>query len=325
VSVLAAVDRIEVQVLVDNATDSLSSVPRMVTREWEVLGRFGMTRVAGACLCCANHGLSLVIAAHAGGSKRTVLFDGGPVDYAVEQNGRKLGVDFGAVEAVVLSHGHWDHAGGLPKAIELIGAGNGGRPVPLHLHPGMFRERGGLMPGGWVRPMDMVPSPERFAAMGATPVVTAEPQSLLDGMFWLSGEIPRVTAYETGLPGHMRRTADGKDWEPDPLLMDERFLAVRLAGKGIVVFTACSHAGVVNVLKHAREAFAPEPLYAVMGGLHLSGINEKVIPDTVRDLGAFGLPVIAPGHCTGWRAVAALERAYGERVAPLAVGHLFTL
>ena len=76
-------------------------------------------------------------------------------------------------------------------------------------------------------------------------------------MFYLSGEIPRVTTYETGLQNHVRRNANG-DWEPDPLIMDERFLAVAVKGKGIVVFTACSHAGVVNVLLHARECF-PRP------------------------------------------------------------------
>ena len=85
-------------------------------------------------------------------------------------------------------------------------------------------------------------------------------------MFFLSGEIPRVTPYEKGFPGHMRRSEDGKSWEPDPLIMDERFLATHVKDKGIVVFTACSHAGVVNVLKHARTCFPSAPLYAVAGG-----------------------------------------------------------
>ena len=85
-------------------------------------------------------------------------------------------------------------------------------------------------------------------------------------MFHVSGEIPRVTAYERGLKGQHRRTLDGTSWEPDELVIDERFLAVNVAGKGLVVFTACSHAGVVNVLQHARESFPSVPLYAVAGG-----------------------------------------------------------
>ena len=108
--------------------------------------------------------------------------------------------------------------------------------------------------------------------------------------------------------------------------MDERFLAVHVRGKGIAVFTACSHAGVVNVLKHARSSFPGVPLYAVAGGFHLAGGNERIIADSVRDIGTFGLTMIAPGHCTGWRAVNALVNAYGDStVAPLAVGKIFAL
>jgi 7,8-dihydropterin-6-yl-methyl-4-(beta-D-ribofuranosyl)aminobenzene 5'-phosphate synthase len=104
--------------------------------------------------------------------------------------------------------------------------------------------------------------------------------------------------------------------------MDERFLAVNVRGKGLIVFTACSHAGVVNVLKHAQDTFPDIPLFAVMGGLHLSGAGpEKIIPETVRDLASFGLRMIVPGHCTGWRAITALLNAFSEEVVvPIAVG-----
>ena len=148
---LTEVDRLEVQVLVDNVTDSLSSTPPFVTREWPALVRQGMRRVAGASLCCANHGLSLVLRATAGGHERVVLFDAGPVDYAVEHNGTRLGIDFGAIEAVVLSHGHWDHGGGLLKAFELIRAA-----APRAKHPDLSASRhvrrARPAPAGWRRP-----------------------------------------------------------------------------------------------------------------------------------------------------------------------------
>jgi len=321
-TLLTEVDRLEVQVLVDNVTDSLSSTPNFVTREWPALVRQGMRRVAGAALCCANHGLSLVIRATAGGRERVLLFDTGPVDYALHHNGTRLGIDFGAIEAVVLSHGHWDHGGGLLKACQLIRAAAPQRRVPVWLHPGMFAERGQRQPDGGVLPAAILPTPDELAEAGAAPEVTDAPQSLLGGTFHLSGEIPRLTTYETGLRNQVRRNAQG-EWEPDPLIMDERFLAVAVKGKGIVVFTACSHAGVVNVLRHARTCFADQTLYAVMGGLHLSGETERCIPETVRDIAAFGLSVIAPGHCTGWRAVNSLAQAYGDAVVPLAVGKIF--
>jgi 7,8-dihydropterin-6-yl-methyl-4-(beta-D-ribofuranosyl)aminobenzene 5'-phosphate synthase len=155
--------------------------------------------------------------------------------------------------------------------------------------------------------------------------VTTEPAVCLDGAFFVSGEIPRVTAYEKGLASQVRQTEDG-GWRPDPLVTDERFVAVHLRGKGLVVFSACSHAGIINVLHHARATFPDVKLHAVMGGFHLSGPTEAIIPETVRDLGGFGLDLIIPAHCTGWRAVNALERTYGEAVVvPSAVGKRFSL
>ncbi len=319
------VERLEIQVLVDNVTDTLSSAPSFVTREWGRLQQAGMRFVTGASLCCANHGLSLVITAHGPRGPRTLLFDGGPVDYAVERNGTRLGLDFGAIEAAMLSHGHWDHAGGIPRALGMIAATNGNRPIPLYLHPGMFGMRGQRQPDGGVLPMDPIPEPEQWTCYGAEPVVTREATHCLDDLFWISGEIPRRTAYENGLPGQVRRDASG-GWRPDPLVTDERFLAVHVKDKGLVVFSACSHAGIVNVLHHARETFPEVKLHAAMGGFHLAGPTEAAIPETVRDLAGFGLDLIIPAHCTGWRALNALERAYGEKVVvPSAVGKRFSL
>jgi len=323
---LQPVERLDIQVLVDNVTDTLSSTPPFVTREFALLQRQGMRIMAGAAMCCANHGLSLIITAHTAAGPRTLLFDGGPVDYAVERNGVRLGIDFGTIGAAMLSHGHWDHAGGLPRAISMIVQANGGRAVPLFLHPGMFRPRAQRQPDGGVLPMDPIPAPAEWALLGAEPVVTDAAQTCLDGAFFISGEIPRITTYETGVANQVCRPSDGADWQPDPLLIDERFLVVHVRNKGLVLFSACSHAGIVNVLHHARVLFPGVNLHAVMGGFHLSGITEAIIPDTVRDLGNFGLDLIIPAHCTGWRALNALERAYGEKVVvPSAVGKRFTL
>ncbi len=325
-SALQPVDELEITVLVDNVTDALSSGPAFVTPEWTHLRRQGMRVWAGGAFCCANHGLSLVVTTRSANGSHSLLFDGGPVDYAVERNGVRLGVDFGAIGAVMLSHGHFDHAGGLPRALGMIVQANGGKAVPLFLHPGMFRQRGARQPDGGVLPMDAIPTPDAWADFGADPVVIAEARTCLEGSFYISGEIPRVTPYETGLAMQVCRTADGTGWEPDPLVMDERFLAVHLRGKGLVVFSACSHAGIVNVLHHARACFPDVKLHTAMGGFHLAGQTEAVIPETVRDIGGFGLDLTIPGHCSGWRALNALERAYGERiVVPSAVGKKFTL
>ena len=321
---LVPVDSVEILVLVDNATDGLSSTPANVESEFASITRRGLRAFSARCQCCAVHGFSCLVTAQRGVERHAVLFDSGPEDYAFERNTTRLGAGLGTVESIVLSHGHWDHSGAMFLALNAIRSRNGGQRVPYYAHPGMFRSRAMRLPNGSIQPMDDVPSIDDLTALGADVVLTTEPQSFLDGMFHVSGEVPRVTAFERGMPGQVRRTSDGKAWEPDELLIDERWLAVNVAGKGLVVFSACSHAGIVNVLSHARASFPGVPLHAIMGGLHLSGANEAIIPQTVAAMGDFGLAMICAGHCTGWRATAALTGTFGDRVvAPTAVGKRF--
>jgi 7,8-dihydropterin-6-yl-methyl-4-(beta-D-ribofuranosyl)aminobenzene 5'-phosphate synthase len=322
---LVEADSAEILILVDNVTDNLSSTPKFVETELTRLARRGVGLVAGDCLCCAAHGLSALVTVRRGSETRTLLFDTGPEADVFARNAQRLGADLGAVGAMVLSHGHWDHRGGMIRALDLVRGAGGPSEVPYYAHPGMFRQRASKLPDGSFRLMEDVPQPRQLSLHGARVIATTEPQTPLDGFFWVSGEIPRVTPYETGLPGQHRRTDDGTGWEPDELLMDERFLAIRIKGKGLVVLSACSHAGIVNVLTHARSMFPGVPIHCAMGGLHLSGTNERIIPETVRDLAQFEIATIAAGHCTGWRAMSALMNAFGDqRLVPLAVGKRFS-
>jgi 7,8-dihydropterin-6-yl-methyl-4-(beta-D-ribofuranosyl)aminobenzene 5'-phosphate synthase len=243
-----------------------------------------MQVLSGKATCCAHHGLSMLLTAYIGSEKRTLLFDAGPEGETFLRNAKILGVDLSEVEAVVLSHGHWDHAGGLVSAIEEISKGRGDaatgrKAVECYVHPGMFAERALQKPDGEVIRFESVPGVDQLEEAGARVVNTEESQFIADGSFYLSGEIPSRTAYETGFPGHVRRASDGQGWEPDPLILDERFSSVHVKDKGQVVFSACSHAGLVNVLTHARSVFPEVELYGVIGGLHLSGATEKIIPD----------------------------------------------
>jgi 7,8-dihydropterin-6-yl-methyl-4-(beta-D-ribofuranosyl)aminobenzene 5'-phosphate synthase len=320
------VDRLEVLVLVDNVTDSLSSNPNLAVSEWMALMKAGRLEVlSGRCTCCAHHGLSLLITAHVGGAKHTVLFDTGPEAATFMRNAKILGVDFSEIEAVVLSHGHWDHGAGMIAATEAISKARNRQSVDCFMHPGMFVERAQQLPNGEVLKLESVPATNALADVGANVICTREPQFIAGGAFCVSGEIPRVTPYEIGLPGHVRRGADGQTWEPDPLIMDERFIAVHVKDKGQFIFTACSHAGVVNVLTHARSMFPSVPLYGVMGGFHLAGVTEKIIPDTIADLKQFGLKFLAPGHCTGWRAMSAMTKVFGDELVPSAVGKRYVI
>src|SRR4051812_35694860 len=217
---LKPVDEVEFLVLVDNTLDSLSTVPKHVTLEWPRLMRHGMKELSGEAQCCANHGLSLLITTTCGSVKRTVLFDAGPEDYVLERNAPRLGADFSSIDGVVLSHGHWDHAGGLPAAVRLAIVTDGSLRLPVFVHPGMFRQRALTLPSGAILPIKAIPSPAYLNGLGADVVSSDRSQLVMDDLFWISGEIPRVTAYETGFPGHLRRSEDDSDWEPDALIMD---------------------------------------------------------------------------------------------------------
>ncbi len=229
------------------------------------------------------------------------------------------------MEAIAISHGHWDHMGALLDVLDHM-TWHARHEVPCHVNPGMFLERGARLTTGQIAPFQHVPSPEALVAHGAKIVNSDDSQLLLEDCFYLSGEIPRVSSFEKGRPDHLCRQAVDQPWTPDPLILDERYVAVNVQGKGLIVFSSCSHAGIVNVLLNARDVFPDVPLYGVLGGLHLAGAAmERLIPDTMAYLQRFALQQIMPAHCTGWRALWALLNTFGESVVtPSAVGSRYT-
>lgn len=123
---IQTVDRLEVLIVVDNVTDSLSTNPNNSQTEWAGLLQSGRMQVlSGKATCCAHHGVSLFISAFIRSDKRTLLFDAGPEGETFLRDAKILREDLSEVEAVVLSHGHWDHAGGLVSAREEISKGQG--------------------------------------------------------------------------------------------------------------------------------------------------------------------------------------------------------
>jgi 7,8-dihydropterin-6-yl-methyl-4-(beta-D-ribofuranosyl)aminobenzene 5'-phosphate synthase len=317
-------DRLVVDVLVDNQSDPYSTKPHYVSPEFNNVAAAGAKEISGLTLCCAQLGLSLMMTADAAGEHHKLLFDAGPEGDIFLRNCRNLGVSLDETEAVAISHGHWDHMGALIAALDGI-TDHGRRRVPCHVNPQMFIERGARLSTGAILPFIRVPSPEDLAVHGAEVVNHAEARLLLNGFFYLSGEIPRVTSFEKGRQDHLCRDGAEQPWRPDPLLMDERYLAANLRGRGLIAFSSCSHAGVVNVLLDVRRTFPDIPIYGVFGGLHLVGTLEKIIPDTVENLKQFDLKQIIPAHCTGFRAQHALLSTFGEAlVVPSAVGSRYS-
>lgn len=334
-------DELHLLVVVDNETDTLSSVDEGVPQLPEVAHLAARTppareidglpcQVVFDRLCCAGHGFSVLVTGRRGDEQHTMLFDVGPYGDLWKQNAARLDVDLASIEVIFLSHWHFDHSGALPAVVEAVAnarrqAGADG-PVVVDLHPDRPEQRGIKHPLGMFLMLAPEPRFEDIEAAGGRIAKHAEAHTLCSGFFAGSGEIPRVTDYETGLVGH--HTFRGDEAIPDPLILDERYLAARVRGRGVTVLSACSHAGVVNAALAAKEAFAGAPIDTVLGGYHLSGkAMEERIPATVRDLRERVQPrVVSPGHCTGWRAKAALANAFAPgRYGPSVVGSLYVL
>ncbi len=334
-------DELRLLVVVDNETDTLSSVADGVPQLPEAahhLARLPVSRthnghpgkVVFDRLCCAGHGYSVLVTGRRAGEERTMLFDVGPYADLWLANAARLGLDLAAIEVVFLSHWHADHSGGLPEVVAAIAAARrtaGVRaPLLVDLHPDRPDQRGILLPSGTMILLQPEPTLAALEAAGGRVATHAEAHALCDGFFFGSGQIDRVTEYEKGLVGH--HSFRGDTGVEDPLILDERFVAACVRGRGVSVLSACSHAGVVNAAIGAQQQFPGVPIDVVLGGYHLSGkAMEERIEATVRDLRERVRPrVVAPGHCTGWRATAALAQAFApERYGPSVVGATYTL
>lgn len=210
--------------------------------------------------------------------------------------------------------------------------------VTVDLHPDRPDYRGLTTPSGAIISLEADSSfadIERAAGAGVV-VRSAEVHTVLDGFFLSSGEIPRRTAYELGIRGAVRFDREAGVWASDESIADERLVVCRLKGKGLVVFTGCSHAGVINACRHAVELGAVADggesdgmeaprLYGVVGGFHLSDNNPEKLERSLVDLKDLGPQVLMPGHCTGWRFKAMCEAAMPGVVAPSCCGTTYTL
>jgi 7,8-dihydropterin-6-yl-methyl-4-(beta-D-ribofuranosyl)aminobenzene 5'-phosphate synthase len=335
-------DQLRLLVVVDNETDTLSSVDEGVPQIPEMahhLARVPATRTTPdghSChetyqhLCVACHGFSVLVTGRRGAERRTILFDVGPSASVWRDNAARLGIDLASIEAIFLSHWHFDHSGALPEVAAAVMAARRkaglGEPVIVDVHPDRPDQRGILVGADKMVLLPAEPTLTALEASGARVTTHADAQELCDGFFFGSGAIPRVTEYETGLAGHY--SFRGDQCEPDPLILDELFLAASIRDRGVSVLSACSHAGIVNVGVAARKAFGNADIDVLLGGYHLSGkLMEQRITPTLRDLAALVRPrLVAPGHCTGWRAKAALATAFAPgRYGPSVVGSTYLL
>lgn len=306
---LRPVDSLDVTILVDNSVDLLMAGSERVKRVPLVPDWFEREQLI------AEHGYSALLRIKENGTTRHVLYDAGLGKDTLLHNMKVLGLSVKDLDAVVLSHGHADHHGGLLGMVQAVGRRN----LPLVLHPDAWRVRQLTFPGGGVMNL---PPPDRNA-LGAAGVRLAEergPTLLVGDGVLVAGQIDRTTDFEKGLPIQTWRNHDGR-WEPDSWTWDDQPVVANVKGKGLVVISGCSHAGLINILRHAQKATGVDHVHGVIGGLHLTGgLFEPIISQTVEELGALKPDVIVPGHCTGWKATHELARRMPKAYVQTSVG-----
>jgi len=252
-----------------------------------------------------EHGFSALIEPAQGAP---LLFDTGQ-GLTLLHNARRMNRDLSKVHGVVLSHGHYDHCGGLLPLMAECG------PKLVHAHPGIFAPRFRLKDTGECYPIGMPHSRDQLEAAGAAFSLSKELREIAPGVL-LSGEVPRVTLFETGDQG-LYCDCTGQDLDTTP---DDQSLVLE-TDRGLVVLLGCCHAGLVNTLEHIAYLTGRRDIYAVIGGTHLGFCGQDQLEKTISALKGWGVQKIAASHCTGFGASARLSRELPKEFQVAHVGY----
>jgi len=312
---------VEIISLVDNSVDFLSTIDNKQVqsfRQW-TRERYGQEWVkTHTQLPLAEHGFSMLIRVFSEDKSSCVLFDTGGSPEVIVENAKRMGISLTEVEGIVLSHGHYDHFGGLLSAIKAVNKVD----LPIIVHENMFETRGTANSKGTVRKYPEFPTEAQLSP--AQIVRTKQPSLTADDMVCITGEIPRKTSFETGYTPH--RIFLNGSWQSDPLIWDERAIVINIRGKGLVVLSGCAHAGIINTISYAQQITRTEKVHAVMGGFHLAGKEfENRIQPTIKELQRINPKLIASSHCTGWRAMCAIAKTFPKAFVWNSVGNLYKI
>ncbi len=252
----------------------------------------------------AEHGLAFWIE---DGSQR-ILLDTGQGGVLVA-NAYRLGVDLARLDAVVLSHGHYDHTGGLSDALR------GNQHAAIYLHPAALKPKFARNKDGTGRGIGIPDVCELAIRRHRDRLVFTEKPTSLGGGFMVTGPVPRVTEFENaGGPFFL----DPQCQTPDPMIDDQAVFFD--SSQGTVVLLGCAHSGVINTLRYVRQLTGDRHVHAVLGGMHLVAASAERLSRTMDELRAMEIDCLAPAHCTGRAATAALWHALPERCLPFHVG-----
>jgi 7,8-dihydropterin-6-yl-methyl-4-(beta-D-ribofuranosyl)aminobenzene 5'-phosphate synthase len=305
---LREVEKVEVTCLVDNNVDVLLPSTDVARRPPIAKNWYDKPLIA-------EHGFCAALTLHKDGVKRRLLLDSGLDPMAASHNVDVLGLDMSSCECLISSHGHVDHAGGL---LNLRNKMDQKQKIPLVLHEDAFRNRLVKFQDG--RTIDL-PAPDKsLLAKAQYEIIEKHSHSLwVDDGVLVTGEIPRTNSFEKGFPNHYSEL-DG-ELEADPLIKDDQAVIMNVKDKGLVIITGCGHAGIINTLHYAKELTGEDRIFAVLGGMHLSGgLFEPIISRTIEELEKLKPRFVVPCHCSGFKAISEIARKMPDSFIQNSVG-----
>lgn len=246
-----------------------------------------------------QHGFSAFIEVAVKDSVKNILFDVGQYGKLIVFNSKKLGINLANIDYIILSHRHYDHTGGLLKILKHIK-----KRVYIIAHPLLFKPN--IIKKPYLRDVGIPFKKDVLEKHGAKFVLTKDPLELIEGVL-ITGEVPRRTEFEKPIETFTLNNS-GK-LIPD-MLMDDISLIINVKNKGLVLVTGCSHAGIVNIVKYAKELTKETSINSIIGGLHLVNASEERIEKTIRKLHEENVKTVHAGHCTGFKAHMMFSRKY---------------
>ncbi len=292
------VERLSITVVADNYYDALRPDAGPAARY----------RTSPGASIRAEHGLSYFVQTTGEGATHSFMFDYGVDGEDVLNNMSLLDVKAGAVDALALSHGHFDHWGGLPALLAQNRSAMK-KDMPLYVGEEAFAQRYSRRASGDLADIGRLDRAEIEEAWNIRIVEVGKPVEMLPGVY-LSGPIERTTGYEHP-QSYLLLERDGE-------LVQDRFpgeqaLFFDVKDKGLVVLSGCAHAGIVNTVRHVQKVAGMSRLHALLGGFHLINAHEDVIEATVADIKAMAPDYLVPTHCTGFEATVRFREEMAER------------
>ena len=256
----------------------------------------------------AEHGLSLYIETEG----MNILFDTGASELYLE-NAEKMGIDLSEADCCVISHGHYDHTGGVPSFVDL------NKKAEVILHKDSFIKTYDMLPDG---SLSELPTGIRWSEEDKEKV--SNRAVFTDKELWLNDDIVVSGTIDNDIPYEMTEyfySKDGDELIPDP--MDhEQFLAIRENGK-VFVFSGCSHRGVTPCLHHVRKLFPDDRIGGIVAGMHLMWAKDEVREKVIDEVVKLNLDMVMPVHCTGLTAIDELKEKLGERCIKAVTGDVY--